>query len=103
MNNGLEIAPPKGNLEVRAAHGGKVVFADYIQGYGNSIIINHGGSYHTVYGHCVELLVGLNDFVSAGQPIAVAGDTGSLVGVSVYFQISYQAKPLDPLQWLARR
>jgi septal ring factor EnvC (AmiA/AmiB activator) len=84
-------------------HGGKVVFADYIQGYGYSIIINHGGSYHTVYGHCAELLVGLNDFVSGGQVIAVAGDTGSLVGVSVYFQISYQAKPLDPLQWLSRR
>jgi len=103
MNNGLEIAPPKGNLEVRAVHGGKVVFADYIQGYGNSIIINHGGSYHTVYGHCAELLVALNDFVAFSQPIAVAGDTGSLVGVSVYFQISFQAKPLDPLQWLSRR
>ncbi len=103
MNNGLEIAPPKDDLQVRAVHGGKVVFADYIQGYGYSIIINHGGSYHTVYGHCAELLVGLNDFVSGGQVIAVAGDTGSLVGVSVYFQISYQAKPLDPLQWLSRR
>ena len=103
MNNGLEIAPPKDDLQVRAVHGGKVVFADYIQGYGNSIIINHGGSYHTVYGHCAELLVALNDFVAFGQPIAVAGDTGSLVGVSVYFQISFQAKPLDPLQWLSRR
>jgi len=103
MNNGLEIAPPKEDLQIRAAHAGKVVFADYIQGYGHSIIINHGGSYHTVYGHCAELLVGLNDFVTNGQPIAVAGDTGSLVGVSVYFQISYQAKPLDPLQWLTRR
>jgi septal ring factor EnvC (AmiA/AmiB activator) len=103
MNNGLEIAPPKDNLQVKTVHGGKVVFADYIQGYGNSIIINHGGSYHTVYGHCAELLVGMNDFVSDGQAIAVAGDTGSLVGVSVYFQISYQAKPLDPLQWLSRR
>jgi septal ring factor EnvC (AmiA/AmiB activator) len=103
MNNGLEIAPPKDDLQVRAVQGGKVVFADYIQGYGNSIIINHGGSYHTVYGHCAELLVGLNNFVSDRQVIAVAGDTGSLVGVSVYFQISYQAKPLDPLQWLSRR
>lgn len=103
MNNGLEISPPKDNLQVRAVLGGKVVFADYIQGYGNSIIISHGGSYHTIYGHCAELLVALNDFVADGQPIAVAGDTGSLVGVSVYFQISYQAKPLDPLQWLSRR
>jgi len=103
MNNGLEIAPPKDDLRVRAVQGGKVVFADYVQGYGNSIIINHGGSYHTIYGHCAELLVALNDFVADGQPIAVAGDTGSLVGVSVYFQISYQAKPLDPLQWLSRK
>jgi len=103
MNNGLEIAPPKDDLQVKAVHGGKVVFADFIQGYGYSIIINHGGSYHTVYGHCAELRVGLNDFVAGGQAIAVAGDSGSLVGVSVYFQISYEAKPLDPLQWLSRR
>jgi murein hydrolase activator len=103
MNNGVEIAPVAGDLVVRAVHGGKVVFADHFQGYGNLLILDHGQTYYSLYGHLSEFLVNKGDRTRAGQPIGVAGDTGSMVGVSVYFEIRLKTKPLDPLQWLSRR
>jgi murein hydrolase activator len=103
MNNGIEIAPPAGDATVRAVHDGRVAFAEPFPAYGNLLIINHGDGYHSLYGHLAEFLVKSGEYVIAGQPVAVAGDTGSLVGVSVYFEIRHQAKPVDPLQWLSRR
>ncbi len=104
MNNGIEIAPGEGDPTVRAIHGGKIVFADYFQGYGNLLIIDHGQTYYSLYGHCAEFKVKTGDFIKAGQPIALAGDTGSMLDVkSLYFEIRYKTKPLDPLQWLSRR
>ncbi len=102
MNNGIEIAPAAGDLAVRAVQGGRIAFADRLPGYGNLIIIDHSYGYHSLYGHCAEFLVKAGDFVRSDQPIAVAGDTGSLVGISVYFEIRFQTKPVDPLQWLVR-
>jgi septal ring factor EnvC (AmiA/AmiB activator) len=103
MNNGIEIAPPKDNTVVRAIHPGKVVYADYFQGYGNLLIIDHGLNYYSLYGHCDEFMVKKGDFVRAEEPIALAGDLGSLKGVCLYLEIRYKARPLDPLQWLKRR
>ena len=103
MNNGIEIAPREGDPEVRAVHGGKIAYADHFQGYGNLIILDHGLTYYSLYGHLAEFLVRKGDYVKAGQAIGVAGDTGSMVGVSVYFEIRYKTKPVDPLQWLSRR
>ena len=103
MNNGIEIAPPKDNIVVRAIHPGKVVYADYFQGYGNLLIIDHGMNYYSLYGHCDEFMVSKGDFVREEQPIAVAGDLGPLKGVCLYLEIRYKARPLDPLQWLKRR
>jgi septal ring factor EnvC (AmiA/AmiB activator) len=103
MNNGVEIAPPDGDLAVRAVHDGRVAFAELFPAYGNLLIINHGDGYHSLYGHLSEFLVKSGDYVIAGQPVAIAGDTGSLVGVSVYFEIRHLTKPVDPLQWLVRR
>jgi septal ring factor EnvC (AmiA/AmiB activator) len=104
MNSGIEIAPAKNDLIVRAVHPGKVVFADYFQGYGNLLIIDHGMTYYSLYGHCAAFLVQNGDVVRTDQPIAEAGETGSLAGnISLYFEIRYRTKPLDPLQWLARR
>jgi septal ring factor EnvC (AmiA/AmiB activator) len=103
MNNGIEIAPPPEDLTVRAVQGGRIAFAGRLPGYGNLIIIDHSYSYYSLYGHCAELLVKSGDFVRPDQPVAVAGDSGSLVGISVYFEIRFQTKPVDPLQWLSRR
>ncbi|MDD8025313.1 MAG: peptidoglycan DD-metalloendopeptidase family protein [Acidobacteriota bacterium] len=103
MNNGVEIAPPAGDLTVRAVHDGRVAFAELFPAYGNLLIINHGDGYHSLYGHLAEFLVKSGEYVIAGQPVAIAGDTGSLVGISVYFEIRHQTKPVDPLLWLSRR
>lgn len=103
MNNGIEISPREGDMAVRAVHGGKVVFADHFQGYGNLLILDHGQTYYSLYGHLAEFLVQKGDFIKTGQTIGLAGDTGSMVGVSLYFEIRYKTKPVDPLQWLSRR
>ena len=103
MNNGIEIAPRDERAEVRAVHAGKVVFADSFQGYGNLVIIDHGMNYYTLYGHCAEFLVTQGQFVREEEPIASVGDTGSLKGRSLYLEIRYRTRPLDPLQWLRKR
>lgn len=103
MNNGIEIAPPQDARIVRSIHPGKVIYADYFQGYGNLLIVDHGLNFYSLYGHCAEFLVNKGDLVRSEQPIAIAGDSGSLKGLSLYFEIRSKAKPLDPLQWLKRR
>ncbi len=103
MNNGIEIAPAGEPAVVRAVHAGKVVFCDSFQGYGNLVIIDHGMNYYTLYGHCADFLVAKGDFVREEQPVASAGDTGSLKGRCLYLEIRYRTKPLDPLQWLKKR
>ncbi len=103
MNNGIEIAPPQDARIVRSIHPGKVIYTDYFQGYGNLLIVDHGLNFYSLYGHCAEFLVNKGDLVRSEQPIAIAGDSGSLKGLSLYFEIRSKAKPLDPLQWLKRR
>ena len=101
-NNGIEISPKENYIIVKSIHAGKVVFADYFQGYGNLIIIDHGMTYYSLYGHCSDFLIKKGNLIEAEQPIALVGDIGSLEGVSLYFEIRYKTKPLDPLQWLKR-
>jgi septal ring factor EnvC (AmiA/AmiB activator) len=102
MNNGVEISPRKDML-IKNIHPGTVAYTDHFQGYGNLIIIDHGMSYYTLYGHCSDFLVKKGDPVQADQSIAVVGDSSSLQGKTLYFEIRYKTKPLNPLQWLKRR
>jgi septal ring factor EnvC (AmiA/AmiB activator) len=103
MNNGVEIAPAKDRSLILAVHAGKVAFADYFQGYGNLLILDHGMTYYTLYGHCSQFLVNVGDMVRTDQPVALVGDSGSLNGECLYFEVRYKTKALDPLQWLKRR
>ncbi|OGD16202.1 MAG: hypothetical protein A2W20_03110 [Candidatus Aminicenantes bacterium RBG_16_66_30] len=103
MNKGVEITPARDKSLILAVHSGKVVFADYFQGYGNLLIVDHGMTYYTLYGHCSEFMAAVGDMVRAGQPLALVGDTGSLKGECLYFELRYKTKALDPLQWLKRR
>jgi septal ring factor EnvC (AmiA/AmiB activator) len=99
FQKGIEIAAAWGE-EVRAIHKGTVLYADWFKGYGNIIIIDHGDSYYSLCAHVSKILKGVEQEVQTGEVIALAGDTGSLKGPCVYFELRYQGKPLDPLQWL---
>ncbi|HRD02487.1 MAG TPA: peptidoglycan DD-metalloendopeptidase family protein [Candidatus Saccharicenans sp.] len=103
INNGLEIAPAGKDKTIKAIHGGRIVYADYFQGYGNLLIIDHGLSYYTLYGHCSSFLVKPGDVVQPGQAIALVGDSDSLKGECLYFELRYKTRALDPLPWLRRR
>ncbi|MFW6160167.1 MAG: murein hydrolase activator EnvC family protein [Acidobacteriota bacterium] len=102
MNNGIEVSVPE-NSVINAIHDGSVVYKDYFQGYGNLIILDHGLTYYSLYGHCSEFLVKKGAFVRTGQPIALTGESGSMVGPAMYFELRFKTKPLDPLQWLEKR
>jgi septal ring factor EnvC (AmiA/AmiB activator) len=103
MNKGVEIRPAGGKSLILAVHAGKVVYANYFQGYGNLLIVDHGMTYYTLYGHCSEFLAAAGEMVRSGQPVAVVGDTGSLKGECLYFEVRFKTRALDPLQWLKRR
>ncbi|MDD8021341.1 MAG: peptidoglycan DD-metalloendopeptidase family protein [Acidobacteriota bacterium] len=103
VNNGLEISPSGQDRMIKAIHGGRVVYADYFQGYGNLLIIDHGLSYYTLYGHCSSFLVKPGDMVQSGQAIALVGDSDSLKGECLYFELRYKTRAIDPLPWLRRR
>ncbi|MBN2346103.1 MAG: peptidoglycan DD-metalloendopeptidase family protein [Candidatus Aminicenantes bacterium] len=102
MNNGIEIKPERSD-EIRAVGGGEVLFCDYFKGYGNLIILQHAGNFHTLYGHCDRFLKNPGDRVATGEVIALAGNSGSLYGKALYFEIRRDLKPMDPLPWLAKK
>jgi septal ring factor EnvC (AmiA/AmiB activator) len=100
VQKGIEIETPLG-AEIRAVHEGRVLYSDWFKGYGKIIIIDHGEGYYSLSGHLSTLLKNVGDVVRAGEIVALAGDTGSLKGPCLYFEIRQRGKPLNPLTWLA--
>jgi septal ring factor EnvC (AmiA/AmiB activator) len=90
---------------VQAVYEGQVVYASWFQGYGKLLILQHPGSVHSLYGYLSDFQVEVGARVARGSPIAWVGDTGSLEGPRLYFEIRAQGKPEDPEKWLdpARR
>ena len=99
FRNGIEIRSKQG-APVRAVFAGETVFSSWLKGYGNVIIIAHGKDFHTVYAHAEELFRLKGEPVETGEVIATVGDTGSMNGPSLYFEIRHQGKPVDPLEWI---
>ncbi len=102
FNRGIEIAAPQGK-DIQAVADGTVIFADWFKGYGQLIILDHGGGYFTLYAHASEVLVRTGESVSRGQGIGKVGDTGSLEGPLLYFELRHKGQPQDPLVWLRPR
>jgi murein hydrolase activator len=98
---GINIKAPAGT-PVRAVHDGRVAFADWFKGYGFMIIIDHGEHYHSLSAHAAELLKNVGDTVAAGETIARVGDTNSIKGAGLYFEVRQHGKPQDPLKWLRK-
>lgn len=87
---------------VKSVAGGTVVFADWVRGFGNLIIVEHGSDYMSVYGYNQSLSRKVGDKVSSGQTIARAGSTGGQVEPALYFEIRRGSQPIDPLTILAK-
>ncbi|WP_223794401.1 murein hydrolase activator EnvC family protein [Marinobacter sp. F4216] len=98
--SGLLIGTGEGT-EIRAIHYGRVVFANWLRGFGLMTIIDHGDGYMTLYGHNSSLFTSPGDWVAAGEPIAVAGRTGEAESPAVYFEVRHNGKPVNPRRWLA--
>lgn len=99
FRKGVDFAVQPGE-PVRAVAAGKVRYAGWFRGYGRIVILDHGGGYFTVSGHLDQISVHVGDTVAAGQPIGTAGDTGSLAGPQLYFEIRHGSEALDPSNWL---
>lgn len=96
--DGVLIGAPAGS-QVRAVHGGRVVFADWLRGAGLLVILDHGNGYLSLYGHNQSLLKNAGDLVKAGEAIATVGSSGGQNTPALYFAIRQEGRPSDPALW----
>ncbi|MDE2423449.1 MAG: peptidoglycan DD-metalloendopeptidase family protein [Betaproteobacteria bacterium] len=88
---------------VKAVASGRVVYADWLRGFGNLIIIDHGSGYMSLYGDAQSLVASIGQEVTMGDTIATSGRSGSISQTGIYFELRYQSKPFDPLSWVGGR
>jgi len=96
---GWDLTAPFG-ADFSAVFEGDVVFADWMRGYGLTAIVDHGNGVMTIYAHASMLLVGAGERVARGQTLGKVGDTGSLHGPFLYFELRVDGSPVDPAEWL---
>ena len=97
---GLFIRAASGQ-DVRVVAAGSVVFAEWMRGFGNLLIVDHGGGYLTIYGNNESVLKAVGDEVRTGDAVATVGATGGSPESGLYFEIRRQGKPFDPLKWVS--
>jgi len=88
---------------VKAIADGRVVFADWLRGFGNLLIVDHGDGYMSLYGNNQALLKSVGDQVHPGDVLATVGSTGGVDESGLYYELRYQSKPFDPLGWTGLR
>ena len=98
VHNGINIKARTGTL-VRSIFNGKVLYTGELEGYGNLVIIGHGKDYHSLYGHLDKIKVEPNQVVQVGDIVGLTGESGSLVGETLYLEIREKGKPVEPLSW----
>jgi murein DD-endopeptidase MepM/ murein hydrolase activator NlpD len=102
LHTGIDIAVPSGT-GIIAANAGKVIYAGYFGGYGNTIIIDHGGKISTLYAHNSKLLVKVGDEVEKGKVITKAGSTGLSTGPHLHFEVRENGQHVDPMKYLTSK
>ena len=100
VQKGVDIAARRGE-EVLAVAPGRVAHAGWFKGYGNLVIVDHGEGFHTLVAHLASMTAAAGEDVQAGSVLGTVGDTGSLKGAYLYFEIRENGKPLDPKSWLS--
>lgn len=98
-SKGLFIRAPEGE-PVRAVAAGRVVYAEWMRGFGNLLIVDHGDAYLSVYGNNEALLKQTGDAVKAGESVATVGTSGGRNESGVYFELRHLGQPFDPLRWV---
>jgi murein hydrolase activator len=96
--NGINVKARRGT-PVQAVFDGKVLYTGELEGYGNLVIVGHGKEYHSLYGHLDSIKVASNKVVKTGEVIALSGDSGSLEGETLYFELRKNGKPIEPVRW----
>ncbi|WP_128103718.1 murein hydrolase activator EnvC [Paenibacillus sp. DCT19] len=99
MHAGVDFAVPQGTT-VRAVSGGVVIVAEWMSGYGNTVIIDHGGGLWTLYAHNSSLSVSKGDTVSRGDKISESGNTGNSTGPHLHFEVRDNGTPVNPMNYL---
>ena len=97
---GLFIRAQPGS-DIKAVAGGRVVFAEWMRGFGNLLIVDHGGNYLSIYGYNEAMLKQVGDSVRGGDSIATAGNSGGNPESGLYFELRHQGQPIDPLKWVS--
>ena len=100
--NGINVKAKKGS-KVKAVFDGTVLYTGELEGYGNLVIIGHGKEYHSLYGHLDTIKVSTETVVKTGEIIALSGDSGSLEGETLYFELRKSGKPIKPNPWFAKK
>jgi len=101
FQKGIDIKVERGE-PVKSVYKGEILFAQWLKGYGNLLIINHGDNYYTLYGHVEEFFKEKGETVETGEVIATAGDTGSIKGMCLHFELRHHGKPVNPMKWLKK-
>lgn len=96
---GMQFRAQEGS-EVSACAAGKVVFSDWLRGFGNLIIIDHGNTYMSIYGNNESIFTNVGDTVKQGETISSVGISGGLGEPGLYFELRYKGKPINPQPWL---
>jgi septal ring factor EnvC (AmiA/AmiB activator) len=99
FQKGIDLRAPEGT-PVIAVGPGKVVHAGPFRGYGNLVIVDHGDGYHSLYAHLARIDAAVGTELDEGKPVGTVGETGSLKGPYLYFEIREKGKPVDPKGWL---
>jgi septal ring factor EnvC (AmiA/AmiB activator) len=102
LRTGVDIEAPEG-APIRAVAAGTVAYRGWLKGYGNLVVLDHGDGYHTLYAHASQVLVDEGDQVKIGELIGRVGETGSVEGSRLYFEVRHQGRAEDPQSWLRRR
>ncbi len=99
--HGIDIDAPHG-APVTAVFRGRVVFADWLRGFGFLTVVDHGSDYMTLYGHVDVLHKKAGDWVESGELIASAGNSGGMPQPGLYFEVRHKGQPKDPISWINR-